>query len=80
MGRLKKDHTGWRTSGLWTKYQKPNVGDDTFNTIKSKYKNTRKWCKGKVGVEHNYQLVERHEGWLSFCQSKCVSCGKKKWH
>ena len=27
MGRLKRDHSGWRTSGLWLKYQNPMVED-----------------------------------------------------
>lgn len=76
MGRLKKEHGGYRTSGLWEKY-KP-LGE-TVRKPRAK-KDTKKWCRGKVGVKHQFYTVEEHTGcryiWI---QGRCVNCGKKQW-
>ena len=41
-------------------------------------KDTKRWCKGKVGVEHDYPEPTR-EKWLSFeiFRSQCTRCGRK---
>lgn len=54
MGRIKKDHSNWKTMGLWKRFQYPKVEEESKKP-KSK-KNTKKWCKGKVGVKHDYKL------------------------
>lgn len=66
-------------------WNRPKIGNSR------KYKNTRKWCKGKVGREHvykaavpqkfNYWAYDRH-GVLTEYQSRtswdtCQVCGKK---
>ena len=44
-------------------------------------KDTRRWCRGKVGREHRYEWVESHRwasgnsGWKDL---KCVECGRLK--
>lgn len=77
MGRLKKDHSGYKTSGLWAKYKYPQVNEGIRQPKPSK--DTRRWCKGKVGLKHSYELVERHKGhWYSFSLYRCASCGKKQ--
>lgn len=76
MGRLKKDHSNYKTSGLWKKYQYPKVEE---RYIHKSSKNTKKWCKGKIGKKHQYELVEEHDfldwSWKIY---KCKVCGKKK--
>lgn len=78
MGRLKKDHDGWKSAGLWLKYQYPKIEEEPRTTHKKK--NTRKWCKGRKGVEHDYELVEKHKfldwSWKIY---KCINCGKQKY-
>lgn len=59
--RLKENNDNWRASNVVRKQaeapQQPHY--------KSK-KDTKRWCKGKVGVKHEYDLVkaERHEGFV----------------
>lgn len=78
MGRLKKDHSGYRTHGLWVKYQTPQVVER--NKPKSK-KDTRKWCRGKVGVEHQLIRYFWHYGWdrkkTNWIRTKCRVCDKE---
>lgn len=45
--RLKKDHSDYRSSGLWSKYNPKEHG------FKRK-KDTKRWCKGKEGREHDW--------------------------
>lgn len=77
--RLKEDNSSWRASGI-IKRDYQHGGLDLQPRIKSK-KNTNKWCRGKVGVLHDYLLVEvrtshiwGYSKWLNF---KCANCGKK---
>jgi len=72
MGRLKKDHSNYKTSGLWKKYQYPKIEETPRRGKKSK--NTRKWCKGKVGVKHDYELVQKHD-WMKI--PVCKKCKKQ---
>lgn len=82
MARLKKDHSNWSSSGLYLKYQHPKI-EHTVR-IKNKKKNTKKWCRGKVGVEH--QLVRyfhyinglrRRSNWI---RTRCDKCRKEFFH
>ena len=83
MGRLKRDHSGWGTTGKWLKYQEPTYPEKKYSG-KSK-KDTNKWCRGKVGVPHewhSYQdkiicwLEERY--FPSYTKIVCINCKKKK--
>lgn len=69
MGRLKKDHSNWRTMGLWKKYQHPNVYETPKRVKRSK--NTKRWCKGKVGREHDYKLKQTEDWQMMPICSKC---------
>ena len=84
MGRIKKDHSGWRTHGIWLKYQSPAIKEPTVKP-KSK-KDTNKWCRGKVGVEHNWHRYEKRKwNWelddyvSPYIEISCVECGKEKY-
>ena len=56
MATLKDDDSSWKAHGLkkkirdWENDPKPRV-------VQNKKKNTHKWCKGKVGVEHDVRNV-----------------------
>lgn len=84
MGRLKKDHTGWRTSGLWLKYKQPTINE--VQTKPKSKKDTNKWCRGKVGVEHNWHRFQNMK-WSDelwdykdpYVSIHCVECGKEKY-
>lgn len=72
--RLKEDTSNYRASALLRKV-KPLPDEPHFH----KKKDTRRWCKGKVGVEHAFELIEHHKSrWFSFKIYKCTNCGKKK--
>lgn len=75
--RLKEDASSYKAMGLKKKLEEiPAV-------FKHKNKkDTKKWCKGKVGVEHNYELqVPKNEilgGWRLI--PICNNCGKQDYH
>lgn len=84
MGRLKKEHSGWHTSGLWLKYQSPKVVETPVKA-KSK-KDTVKWCRGKVGVEHDWHRFENMkydweiDGYVDkYIHLMCMECKKEKY-
>lgn len=81
MGQLKRDHSGYRTSGLWKKYQQV-IGVIPEPKHKSK-KDTLKWCRGKRGVEHEWHRFQskRYDWEIDdyvdpYIRTKCVECGK----
>lgn len=79
MGRLKKDHTGWRTSGLWLKYKFPTI-NEYLPRLKRK-KDTKKWCKGKKGIKHSYKLmIPKNDTAVLMGYRKvpiCTNCGRQ---
>lgn len=91
MGRLKKDHSGWHSHGLYLKYQQPTVEEPTFKHKRKK--NTNKWCKGKVGREHDllrifYRTYNNGRGYewdyynnklYRIIITRCMTCGKEFW-
>ncbi len=49
--RLKEDSSNWKASNIIRKVkQPPSV------PIKRSRKDTKRWCKGKAGVEHEYEM------------------------
>lgn len=55
--------------------------DFTANEPKKKYKkDTKRWCRGKEGREHNYVLIEEKPAhWYKTWQRwECSGCQKKK--
>lgn len=55
MARLRKEHDSYKASGKWIKNKYPSLYD--FVTRNKAKKDTKKWCKGKVGVAHEYELI-----------------------
>lgn len=80
MAKISHGGNTWRSEGLVKKY-KAQASFDTENSKHKSKKNTRKWCKGKVGVEHELRRYFWHYGWESkrtnWIRSKCIVCGKE---
>lgn len=77
MAQLKRDHGGYHSSGLWTKYQQPSVVEPRQRA--GKRKDTVKWCKGRVGIKHDFVQTlhrSRYEA-FTYYTCKCQTCGKK---
>jgi hypothetical protein len=76
VARLKKDSSSWKAQGLKAKQEQTPEQPVPLH----RQKNTRKWCKGHVGVLHDYQMTQcrRMFGWykgdalwVKFCCSNC---------
>lgn len=78
--RLKEDKSNWNASSLIRKIT-PLPETDEYR----KRKNTRQWCKGKVGREHEWDIVGmRHSygfyaGDAVWFDYTCANCKKQGW-
>lgn len=74
--RLKEDKDSWNASNIIRK----TVEVPEEPKKKPARKNTRRWCKGKRGVEHQFELFDEYRvaGWGIKIES-CTKCGKKRW-
>lgn len=78
MARLSRDKTSWRAYGLAQRYEDWEADAKPLGTPKKKDK--KKWCKGKVGREHDFQPYHKEYGsrtiWVI---NKCTRCHKEDW-
>jgi hypothetical protein len=66
----------WKVSGLEHRdFQHSHDGPEVAKPRARK--NTRKWCKGKVGVEHVLTMSHSHWKNFRFCLNVCQNCGKE---
>lgn len=73
--RLKEDKSNWKASNI---IRKTRLWLDEAKHI-GRRKNTRKWCRGKVGIAHQFVTTESHKLWnLVWHIERCRGCGKKK--
>lgn len=75
--RLKESKDNWKASNILRK-----LAVSPESPKARSRKNTRKWCKGKKGVEHDVYLVEAYqpEWWFRkemWCSWECKTCGKQ---
>lgn len=71
--RLRQQKYGYRAEGLLTKI-KPLPEQPKFHSKKD----TKKWCKGVVGREHDYEYQFPHgDSWEWRLVPICVNCGKQ---
>lgn len=74
MARVRKDNKSWKASGIYKKDFQAQPEEAKHNSKK----NTRKWCKGVVGVKHIYALYMQDVVCKMFFRHyKCEKCGKK---
>lgn len=85
MARLKRDNSSWRAQGLYTKYKEPSIVDKPVGN-RLKKKNTNRWCRGRIGVEHEWHSYQAKqwsdERWAfirTYTEIKCVVCRKEKY-
>ena len=85
MARLKRDHSGYHSYGLYAKYKQPSISEKP-NGNRLKKKNTNKWCRGKIGTEHKWHSYQQKrwsdERWAfmnTYIEIKCVECRKEKY-
>jgi hypothetical protein len=73
--RLKEDKSNWKASNILRKIA---LLPDEPRTHKKK--STRKWCKGVVGIKHDYQKATKPfiPGYIIDI-SKCARCTKEKY-
>ena len=69
----------WKEGAARRRDERATKTDGTHRHVSRK--NTRRWCKGKVGVQHVTEPVD----WVAFHGTvygydKCVRCGKKVRH
>lgn len=82
--RLKDDASNWNASNVQRKLKE--IPD--LPALRST-KNTRRWCKGKVGRDHEYQITDFkvmeggewtwHKRDLLNMKWACVNCRKQNW-
>jgi hypothetical protein len=84
--RIKETKDNWKASNILRKLATPPE-----QVKHQSHKNTKKWCKGKVGVEHDYKQgeVKTFEGQTYpsgehkvFCRWRvdvCRTCGKQNY-
>lgn len=72
--RLSKDNTSWKAGGIIRRDIRNTKSGPEVEKLHGN-KNTRKWCKGKIGVSHVNKWVKRSD--LSECWNhRCQKCGK----
>lgn len=69
----------WKEEANKRREFRQSKSDPEVPQHKGKRKNTKKWCKGKVGVEHSFLPVLKEFTYMSIRISRCENCGKEKW-
>jgi hypothetical protein len=81
--RLKEDSSSWRSSGIVKRdFKHGNVPVPERNRTTGR-KDTRRWCRGKQGVEHDWHRKQQEryswelDDWIpSYISIYCESCHK----
>jgi hypothetical protein len=81
MATLSEDGDSWKASSLKRRDFRHTHDGPEVPKHGNKKKNTKKWCKGKVGKEHDMEIgvIARSYSSLSgaFVVDKCKGCGKE---
>lgn len=75
----KKDEDSWRYSSIKRRDYRADHGTEEIPRHTGKKKDTKKWCKGKVGVEHSFRISRKSFNYFSLTKLRCENCGKEKW-
>jgi len=71
MAKISRDDTSWHASGVKTRDARHTKSPEETGRHQSK-KNTKKWCRGKIGKEHTGEW--RDKGYCHILT--CTKCGK----
>lgn len=76
-----KDPDSWKARSIAKRDAKHiHDGPEVPKPPRNKRKDTKKWCRGKVGVGHKYETVSWpvHASYTSaYVIDKCSECGKE---
>jgi hypothetical protein len=77
MATLKDDDSSWKASGIKRRDFRHTHGGPNTPKGRGKRKNTKQWCKGKVGTPHilQHQQHPKYPKWSHV--DLCVECGKE---
>lgn len=76
----------WKQSGVKVRDARHTKVEDTATpSLPSKKKDTKKWCRGKVGTQHELKcFVYKNDNGSKFTKCwyvlSCMSCGKEMDH
>lgn len=79
----KKDEGSWRYSGIKRRDFRNAKDEPEVPRHRGAKKNTKKWCKGKTGVEHvpisraTYYMLRGERKPMYYHFTECENCGKR---
>ncbi len=76
MTTLKQDSSSYRASGVIVRDARHTHNGPSEPAHRSS-KDKRRWCRGKVGVEHKLHVVLSRREWFPRLLHCCLSCGKE---
>ena len=72
-----KDKDSWKARSVKRKDFRHTHGDpEVASKGKSKKKDTKKWCRGKIGVDHTYEWIDRGNYRFGYKIEICSNCGR----
>lgn len=78
--RLKEDKSSWHSSAIIKRDFRHDSSQPVGASHRTK-KDTKKWCRGKVGVEHDYEYqIPPNDSFIYKMQPICLNCGKQDYH
>lgn len=80
MSKKRRYIDSWARESIEYKDQKHDHGTEEVPRHRGKKKDTKRWCKGKVGREHDWDVTEPVKlRWTNMTVTKmcCKNCGKK---
>lgn len=77
MAKLSRDDGSWKAHGLAKRYEDwENDPKHPAPKPKNKKKNTKRWCRGKEGQEHDWKSFEKNQRIII---QRCDRCRKEDW-
>jgi len=83
MTTLSEDHDSWKASGIIRRdFRSSKDGPEEPRHRRGRLKGSGKWCRRKVGLEHQTYTVEVGRGYWRHYLDICKVCGKhtRWWH
>jgi len=74
----KNGATSWRARGIVKKdARRTHAGPEVTTAVGPTKKDTKRWCKGKVGREHGFVVAVSHREFFPRLIAYCPECGKE---
>jgi hypothetical protein len=73
----KKDKDSWKGRSIERKdFRRTHDAPEAPRHKGKKKKDTKKWCRGKVGVAHTFEWTDRGNYRFTYKVEVCSTCGK----